>query len=223
MRTRRLFGRATLALAVLGASSCSSVAPREKAVEPDVSEARAGGAGRVPQSCLDAVRRLLGPRAEIVKYGGLNGPSVLEAVAIQRLGKPGRGDEAIPISRLIILRLEASAWKLILDVSENKTNEAGYVGIDYIDDSYEFHGYQLLLADHSSDGEVGFTVELIYLNAGGVPEGAPIEIAWNSKVGRYQEYAANEDPVGFKPESKNPPHIRTGGNKGLVVQSPTPR
>ena len=58
---------------------------------------------------------------------------------------------------------------------------------------------------------------------GGVPEGAPIEIAWNSKVGRYQEYAANEDPVGFKPELKNPPHIRTGGNKGLVVQSPTPR
>jgi len=37
-------------------------------------------------------------------------------------------------------------------------------------------------------------------------------VSWNDKVGRYQEFAANEDPPGFKAELKTPRHIHSGEN-----------
>jgi hypothetical protein len=37
-------------------------------------------------------------------------------------------------------------------------------------------------------------------------DGIPIEIGWNATVGRYQEFSVDQEPEGFKPELKNPPH-----------------
>ena len=61
-----------------------------------------------------------------------------------------------------------------------------------------------------SDGQDAFTILFSYPGRGGRPEGIPIEVSWNAKVGPYQEFSENEDPGGFKPELKKTPHRNIG-------------
>lgn len=170
----------------------------------------------VPPECIAAAKKLLGPEAEVVKYGHLNSAEALEAVVVVRIaGARGDKSDGIPVSRLAILRHEPSGWQSVLNASRYITNEAGYIGIEFIDDSYPFRGYRVAFYGERSDGKQAFVLCLGHI---GDPGSVPIEISWNPQVGRYQEFAFNEEPSGFKSEIKNPPHLKNRGSaKGTKV------
>jgi hypothetical protein len=118
----------------------------------------------------------------------------------------------------VILRQASSCrWNTELTADKNWVrNDAGYVGFDAdssIDASYHITGYRVSLEDRNSDGTPGFTVYLYYLTPGGENEGVPLEVSWNPSVGRLQWFAYEVEPHGFRPEVKNPPHIRTRESK----------
>jgi hypothetical protein len=154
----------------------------------------------VPQSCVDAAKKVLGNKAEVVRFGHLSGTDALEAVAIVNSNRFVANNDGMAVSRLAILRLEDGGWKSILDAYKNVTNAEGYVGIDYVDDS-TINGYRVSFSD---EGKSSFTVDIGYLASNGESEGLPMEISWNPAIGRYQEVERGEDV--FKPEIKNPPH-----------------
>jgi hypothetical protein len=199
----------SLALAVLVLWSCAKPVPHVDASPNPENSAGKEDPADPPRDCVEVVRQILGPQAEIVKYGNLDNPSVPEAVAVIRLRRTLDGAAETPISQAVILRRSTAAWKPALRIGKQITNEAGYIGIDYVDDSYDFHGYRFVLHDRRPDGGRGLTVELSYLNSGGEIDGIPIVISWNEKVGRYQEYTSNQDPPGFRSELKSPPHIKS--------------
>jgi hypothetical protein len=159
------------------------------------------------EECLEAARKILGEHAEIVKYGTFNEGSTQEAVVVLRKEHGQiKGQVGLAVSKLVILRHEATGWKVALTVSKQIQNGAGYVGIDYIDDSAPYYGYQVRFSDQRDDGKKAFTLNLSYLSRNGSTEGIPLEISWDNTVGRYREFGVNSDPPAFKPEIKNPPH-----------------
>ena len=119
----------------------------------------------------------------------------------------------VPISKLVILRRAKSQWNLELNIDKEITNSAGYIGIDFIDDSDPFQYYRAKVSDRAAiwgDREPSkFTLVLDFMNrAGKVDEGGiGIGIGWNPAVGRFQEIEPNGEE--FAPERKNPKHIRT--------------
>jgi hypothetical protein len=163
------------------------------------------------RSCLEAARKVLGSEAEVIKCGHLTGTDALETVAAIRLTqfKETKAD-GIPVSKLVILRRERMQWAVELTADKNWIrNGVGYIGIDFIDDSDDFVGYRCLCSGEGSQDVPGFGIALFYLSPQGDNEGIDTDINWNPAVGRFQEYAFYDDPPGFKPENKNPPHIRT--------------
>jgi hypothetical protein len=108
---------------------------------------------------------------------------------------------------MVILRREPSGWRTELTASREIQNETGYIGLDYIDDSFRFMGYQLSLLDGSPDKKRGFGADLVLIEReDGGSEATSTGIAWNPVAGRYQEW----NPDGFRTEIKNPPHWRPG-------------
>ena len=163
------------------------------------------------QDCLDAARQSLGVKAQVLRCGELNTPGVQEVLAVLPAKYPRGGYSGLPIWKLVILRHEGSGWRRALVASRDIQNEAGYVGADYIDDYFHFMGYQLNLADSRSDGKKAFDVDLVCIERpDGGSDQTSVEIAWNPVVGRYQEWAYGQDPEGFRPEIKNPPHWKPG-------------
>jgi hypothetical protein len=158
------------------------------------------------EKCFAEARKALGLDAEVLKCGRLTDGAHLETVAALRLRRFSANGE-IPVSKLVVLRQNAPEWQVELSVDKWITNEKGYLGIEFIDDSAEHAGYRVKLSDHRSDGTPGFTVQLRFLHGNGGSEW-PIEISWNPLVKRFEEYA-DEDPPRFKPEVKNPPHKNT--------------
>lgn len=148
----------------------------------------------------------MGSGAEVVKYGRLADAKHLDGVAVVRI-RPVKNNRLL-VSDLAILRWDGTGWKPVLRGSKSITNDAGYIGIDYIDDSFRFYGYEASFADRRSDGKQGFVLVLSYLTRTLDLDGIPIEIGWNPVTGRFQEFSANEEPEGFKLELKNPPHRR---------------
>lgn len=163
------------------------------------------------QSCLEAAKTTLGPDAEVLKCGHLTGTDALETVAVIRLKQFEETEDGVPISKFVFLRQEKSRWTVELSVDRKNwiKNSAGYIGIDFIDDSADFIGYRASFSDRRSDGFPGFTIYLYFLAPSGHNEGIATEVAWNPLVKRFQEFAYSQDPVGFRPEVKNPPHIRS--------------
>jgi hypothetical protein len=157
--------------------------------------------------CGSEAKRLLGPTAEVVKYGQIVDAKYLDGIAVVKI-HPTKAENRLLVTDLVILRWVGNGWKVLLRASESITNDAGYVGIDYIDDSFRFYGYDTEFAGTRSDGKRGFSLMLSYLTRTLGRDGIPIEIAWNPQTGRFQEFSANEEPEGFKPELKNPPHRR---------------
>jgi hypothetical protein len=162
------------------------------------------------QECITAAKKILGEHAEVLKCGVLNDANVLESVAILRAVNTSDRRSGVDISQLVVLRREASGWKVALSVSKQIKNQAGFIGIDYIDDSAPFYGYRVVLADQRDDGKKAFVLNFSYLLKGGKKdtEALPTQIAWDKSVGRYREFGINSDPEGFKPEIKNPPHLK---------------
>ena len=159
------------------------------------------------QECLAAARHALGMKAQVLRCGEPNTPGVLEAVAVLPAKYPHGPEFYLAIWKMVILRHEASGWRTALTASREIQNEAGYVGLEYIDDYSRFMGYQLRLSDKRSDDVRAFDADLFYIErADGGSDQSSTEIAWNPAVGRYQEWEYGGDPVGFRPEVKNPPH-----------------
>jgi hypothetical protein len=146
----------------------------------------------------------LGPNAELVKYGQLGNANDPGGVTVVKI-RPGK-DQRLLVKDLAVLRWVGNDWKPVIRASKWITNDAGYIGIDYIDDSFRFYGYEAQVADVRSDGKSGFVLLLSYLTRSLDREGIPIEIAWNPLIGRFQEFSTNEEPEGFKLELKNSPH-----------------
>jgi hypothetical protein len=126
--------------------------------------------------------------------------------------------DGIPVSKFVVLRqVSSSGWSIVLTADKNWIrNDAGYVGFEAgssIDDSYRITGYRVSFFDHNSDGVPGFTISLYYLTPSGDNDGLPMEVGWNPSVGRFQWFAYEVEPHGFRPEVKNPPHIRTRESK----------
>jgi hypothetical protein len=163
------------------------------------------------QSCLAAAKKALGPNAEVLKCGHLTGTKGLETVAAIMLKQPSGDVDGIAVSKLVVLRRTGSVWDVAL-TNDKKwiRNDAGYLGIEFIDDSDQSIGYLASFSNSRSDGVAGFTIYLYYLYSNGTDDASEIEIAWNRSVGRFQEFAYDEDPMRFKAEIKNPPHVRTG-------------
>jgi len=105
-----------------------------------------------------------------------------------------------------VLRQGRYDWDKALTVSHQISNSAGYIGIDYIDDSAGFWGYSVQFHDHRADGKAAFVLSLRYMSGEKDKDEFPVDVAWNETVGRYEEFSMNNEPLGFKPELKNPPH-----------------
>jgi hypothetical protein len=164
------------------------------------------------KECLAEAKKALGIHAQVLRCGELNTPGIQEVVAVLPAKYPPSSDTSLKIWKLVILRHEPSGWRTALTASREIQNEAGYVGLEFIDDDTKFMGYQLRLRDERSDESTVFAVNLIYIeSADGGSDQVGIQIAWNPAVGRYQEVPLEgEGSENFKPEIKNPPHFRGG-------------
>lgn len=159
------------------------------------------------QSCLEAARHALGADAEVLKCGHFTGTDALETVAAVCLKRFKETKTGVPVSKLVVLRREQAQWVVELTADRNWIrNSAGYIGIDFIDDSANLVGYRFLSSDEGPHEAPGFRFFLSFLNPHGDDEGIPIEISWNPAVGRLQELDYGHEPQAFKPEIKNPPH-----------------
>ncbi len=115
------------------------------------------------------------------------------------------------VGKMVILRQELSGWRTALTAAREIQNQAGYVGLEYVDDYFHFMGYQLSLSDTRSDEKKALVIDLTYIErTDGGSDQTSVEIAWNPAAGRYQEWAYFQDPQGFRPEIKNPQHWKPG-------------
>jgi hypothetical protein len=151
------------------------------------------------------------PDLKILRSGDLIGDGSREYVAARMLTKQPR--KGIYVSRLVIARAQHGHCSIILDAGKNgPKNPAGYIGIEFIDDGGDFYGYAVKFGSdvRDSTGEKG-DLYLSWLNPQHEPEGMGIEIGWNKKIGRYQEYRDKDDssPEMFKTELPNPRHINS--------------
>jgi hypothetical protein len=100
-----------------------------------------------------------------------------------------------------------------LNVDLEVTNSAGYVGINFIDDSYLFPYYRVDSSDRGAHWGARdaskYTLMLFSMTRVGKVDGCVIGIGigWNPAVGRFQEIDPNGEE--FAPEVKNPKHMRS--------------
>jgi hypothetical protein len=163
------------------------------------------------QSCLEAGKQALGPDAQILKCGHLTGSDALEAVAAIHLKQFRTTKVGIAVSKFVVLRREKLEWTTVLTADQEAIrNTLGYIGADFINDSDTCSRYRVSFYDEGSHEVPGFTIVVSYFRPDAQGDaGAPVEIAWNRSVGRFQEYNENQDPLGFQAEKKDLPHIRT--------------
>ena len=154
-----------------------------------------------------AVIQKAGSNLKIIRSGDLVGDGAREYVAVRML--PQQPKNAIHVSRLLIARAQHGQCSIVLDAGKNgPRNPIGYIGIEFIDDGGDFYGYAVQFSSDAGDPKHKVDLNLTWLNPEHEPEGMGIEIGWNEKVGRYQEYRLEDDssPERFKPEVRNPPH-----------------
>jgi len=166
-------------------------------------------------SCRQAGKAALGPAAKILKCGKLIGQRSLDAIAAIPLRQyPDTGD-GIAVSSLVILQRQKTKWKVVLRADRKNwiRNSAGYIGIDFIDDSADFVGYRVSFSNEEAPAAPKFTIWLSYLRRSGHSEGIATEIKWNPSIRKFQEYTDTQDPAGFRSEIKNPPHFHTGNTR----------
>jgi hypothetical protein len=159
----------------------------------------------IPKDFLEAATKVLGPDAQVAKYGHLIGAKSMEVVAYTKLGITRKYSEGIAVSKLVVLQKADSQWDVILNASKQVVNPFGYMGLDLIDDSQDYPGWLVSFYDYRPDNVPGFSMSFMYLRSDGDVEGIPIEISWNSTMARFQEFVVNEAPEGFRSEIKNPP------------------
>jgi hypothetical protein len=168
-------------------------------------------AGISSQNCKEAAIEALGPTATVLRCGHLTRVDSLEVIAVIQLRQFREARNAVAVSKLVILRKNTSQWETLLTADRQNwiRNNAGYIGVEFIDDSADFVGYRISFSDEGSGDISKFTIWFNYLSPKGQNEGIETGITWNPSVGRFQEFPENQEPEGFQPEIKNPKHIRT--------------
>ena len=158
------------------------------------------------QGCLMAAGAIIGGEVELLQFGRLGANAPLDCVVAGTLEDAPQGGEGTYASQLLILRYQGQMWRVALNASKWVTNPEGYLGIESIDDAYDFKGLRVALDDKSPARQPGITVWITYLDDDGEDEGPAKEFGLNPATGRYQEF---DERTGYKPELKDPPHIRS--------------
>jgi hypothetical protein len=192
--------------------SCSKPEPSPQRSNHDSSIQSGPVSGADSKRCLEAAIKELGSNGIVLRCGQLTNVKSLEAVVAVRV--PGLKDDrnGIPISELRILREDRSQWESELNIDREVTNGAGYLGVDFIDDSHAFPFYRINFTDRGarwgSRAASQFTLVLFSMSRDGRPEPGDmgLGIGWNPLVGRYQELEPNGEE--FAPEVKVPKHIK---------------
>lgn len=153
-RVRKLVSRImTLAVAVLCLLSLAGCkkASRKQITTPQPVQSSpnpvSSATTQQQQDCLVAARKALGIKAQVVRCGELNTPGVQEVIAALPAKYPPGDYSELAIWKMVILRHEPSGWRTALTASREIQNEAGYIGLEYIDDYFHFMGYQLSFWD----------------------------------------------------------------------------
>lgn len=184
---------------------CGNIS-RVGALQSPTGSAQGNDSSRI---CLEAAKEALGPTASVLRCGHLTGGEALEVAAGTKLTQfKETKDGGIAVSKLVVLRRNGSQWFTEFTADKNwMRNNVGYIGLEFIDDSFRIFGYRVFFLDRRFDDAAGFTIRLEYMIPNGeTDEGIPTEISWNPSVKRFQEFAYGEDPEGFRPEIVNPPH-----------------
>jgi hypothetical protein len=147
-------------------------------------------------------------RQRRIRSGRLSGGAPEECVAVVVAKGFASLREGTAVLRLVILRDDRGRWPVVFEAGRQLRNSDGYVGLDYIDDAFDFRGYRLKLGDKGCDGAARFTLVFWYLTSEGADDGLSIEVGWNRATGRYQEFDCFSEAPVFKTELKNPPHRR---------------
>lgn len=156
----------------------------------------------------ETVIKKAGSNLKTIRSGDLIGDGAREYVAGRMLTKqPKKG---IYVSRLVIARAEHGHCSIVLDAGKSgPKNPIGYIGIEFIDDGADFYGYSVEFASGIRDPKHKGDLYLTWLNPDHEPEGMEIEIGWNEKIGRYQEYQEESSAEMFKTELPSPRHINS--------------
>ncbi|MBV8846522.1 MAG: hypothetical protein JO307_27265 [Bryobacterales bacterium] len=157
------------------------------------------------KGCLITAGGIAGGEVELLRFGHFapNGP--LDCVVAAALPDVESQGDDVAASRLLILRHQGENWRVALDVAKWATNPEGYVGVDSLDDTYPFKGLRVLVDDKTPTHQPGITLWISYLDENGADEGDAKPFALNPASGRYQEF---DEKLGFKPEVRDPPHVR---------------
>lgn len=159
------------------------------------------------RECLKAAQRVLGPGAKLLKCGELNQTGALESIAAIPVTPKSHSVQGIFAKDLVILRRSHGEWKTALRASRLIQNDAGYIGIDYIDDCSPFWGDHIEFWGKRPDGQKGLVVSIQWRAFEDDTDPMPTDIAWDNVTGRYREITAD----GFQFEAKSPPHECPGG------------
>lgn len=154
------------------------------------------------ERCMVRSARVLGPDATVLRSGNLLSNGKLQCVSMVPHTKDTRG-QWVSIRRGIVIEWDGKQWRELLRFDDAIRNDHGYIGISFVDPAFHY-GFALQIEARRSDQTKAFTMYLTWLNADLQPEGAPVEVSWNPKVGRFQEYLSDADAPGFVTEVVNP-------------------
>ena len=161
---------------------------------------------------LESAHQLLGNYAEIVRYGELNRPGMIEAIAVVKIGA-GTATSVLHVTDLAILQFRDGDWKVALSTDKyGAKNNSGYLGVEFLNDAIAKASFRLKILERGG-GRSGFRL-LLTSNAkdGRVDKGAvPVVIGWNARVGRYE--ALDDRGAKFMPEVANPPNLKSEKGK----------
>ena len=142
---------------------------------------------RLHAECVATARKILGERAELLRFGHLAKGASMDGVAVVTIPDYPNDEGGFIVSRLIALRHEGSNWNVVFDAGERILNPSGYVG-PAPDDDADYIGYRLMLVDQGPDGKSGITLWLWRLDSSDEDESQGLEVGLNRSTGRYQEF-----------------------------------
>ena len=187
------------ASALFGSGSIGTLA---QAPSPKVDEGVAQ-----QRECLKAAQRVLGPKAKVIKIGELNHTGVLECIAAIPVAPKSPSVSGIFAKDLVILKRNRDEWNTALRASRLIQNEAGYIGIEYIDECSSFWADQIEFGAKRPDGQKGLVISIQWRAFEDDTDPMPTDIAWDDATRRYRETTVD----GFQLETKHPPHKCPGG------------
>ena len=158
------------------------------------------------KSCLIAAGAIAGGPVELLKFGHFGEDAPLDCVAAAALPDVDPQGEGFLASRLLVLRHQGQNWRVALDAAKWAVNPSGYVGVNSLDDSFDFKGLRVVTGDLTPSSQPGVTLWISYLDENREDDGDAKRFSLNPATGRYQEF---DDKLGFKPELRNPPHVRS--------------